>query len=39
MYIIGKTLGQGATAEVKMAKHKILDLNIAIKVYDKKKMN
>lgn len=31
-------LGAGATAEVKMAKHKDLDLDVAIKIYDKKKM-
>jgi MAP/microtubule affinity-regulating kinase len=39
MYVIGKALGQGATAEVKMAKHRVLDLNVAIKIYDRKKMS
>lgn len=39
MYWIGKTLGQGATAEVKMAKHRELDIPIAMKIYDKKKMS
>jgi MAP/microtubule affinity-regulating kinase len=34
-----KTLGAGATAEVKMAKHKELDIDVAIKIYDRKKMN
>lgn len=38
-YAIGKSLGVGSTAEVKMAKHKILDLIVAIKIYDKKKMS
>lgn len=39
MYILGKNLGQGATAEVKMAKHRILEINIALKIYEKKKMS
>lgn len=39
MYAFQKTLGQGATAEVRMARHKELDVITAIKIYDKKKMN
>jgi hypothetical protein len=39
MYVITKNLGQGATAEVKLARHKVLDINIAMKIYDKKKMS
>lgn len=33
MYQILKVLGHGATAEVKMARHKLLDIVVAIKVY------
>lgn len=39
MYSIGKLLGSGATAEVKLAKHKVLDIPIAMKIYDRKKMS
>ncbi|CAD8201605.1 unnamed protein product [Paramecium octaurelia] len=38
-YTFLKTLGIGATAEVKMARHKDLEIDVAIKIYDKKKMN
>ncbi|CAD8110744.1 unnamed protein product [Paramecium sonneborni] len=38
-YTFIKTLGIGATAEVKMARHKDLEIDVAIKIYDKKKMN
>ncbi|CAK59998.1 unnamed protein product (macronuclear) [Paramecium tetraurelia] len=38
-YTFIKTLGIGATAEVKMARHKELEIDVAIKIYDKKKMN
>ncbi|CAD8097236.1 unnamed protein product [Paramecium sonneborni] len=38
-YCFIKTLGIGATAEVKMAKHRELDIEVAIKIYDRKKMN
>lgn len=33
MYQILNVLGHGATAEVKMARHKMLDIVVAIKVY------
>ena len=39
MYVIGKSLGNGATAEVKLARHRMLDIAIAMKIYDKKKMS
>lgn len=32
-------MGIGATAEVKMARNKELDIEVAIKIYDRKKMN
>ncbi|CAD8210474.1 unnamed protein product [Paramecium pentaurelia] len=38
-YSFIKTLGIGATAEVKMARNKELDIEVAIKIYDRKKMN
>ncbi|CAD8095218.1 unnamed protein product [Paramecium sonneborni] len=38
-YCFIKTLGIGATAEVKMARHRELDIEVAIKIYDRKKMN
>jgi serine/threonine protein kinase len=39
MYQVGKLLGAGATAEVKLAKHRILDIIIAMKIYDRKKLS
>lgn len=33
MYTILSSLGHGATAEVNMARHKMLDIVVAIKVY------
>lgn len=37
-YIIGKRIGQGAYAVVRLGLHKILNQKIAIKIYDKVKL-
>lgn len=37
-YILGRTLGVGAFGKVKMAKHDITNVNVAIKIINKRKM-
>lgn len=36
---IGKTLGEGTFSKVKLAKHKITNENVAIKILEKSKIN
>jgi hypothetical protein len=34
-YMVGPLLGEGSSAQVKLAKNKLTDLYFAVKIYDK----